>query len=163
MTHFFFMQLFVFLGITMLLYICTYHIFIRMFAYGRCKIAICPKFSTPQLILYFWNSQKYLPRRYTLQLCHNLSWAIRRNRLDKKMDMISFCTYFQKSYLKSLRNFLTDFSQLLINFITNYKSSIFRYTYKMIHQYRDIMALANKFSHELIRTTTNSTPQAAGY
>ena len=89
-------------------YICTYHIFIRMFAYGRCKIAICPKFSTPQLILYFWNSQKYLPRRYTLQLCHNLSWAIRRNRLDKKMDMISFCTYFQKSYLKSLRNFVTD-------------------------------------------------------
>jgi hypothetical protein len=33
----------------------------------------------------------------------------------------------------------------------------------MIHQYRYVMTLANKLCHELIRTTTTDTPQAAGY
>jgi len=163
MAHFFFMQLFIFLVITMLLYICSYHIFIRMFAYCRYKISVRPKFPTPQLDFYFRNSQKYLPRCYTFQLGYYFGWTIRRYRLDKEMNMISFCTYLQKSYLKSSGNLLADFSQFLIYLITDYKSPIFRYTYKMIHQYRDIMTLANKFSHELIRTTTTNTPQAAGY
>ena len=147
----------------MLLYIGSYYVLICMFTYRRHKIAICPKLAAPQLRLYFWNSGKYLSGRYALQFSHYFTRTIRGHRLDEKVDMISICSYLQKSHLKSLRYLLAYVAQYLINFITYYKSSIFRYAYEMIHQYRYVMTLANKLCHELIRTTTTNTPQAAGY
>ncbi len=79
------------------------------------------------------------------------------------MNMISFRIYLQKSYFKSIRYFFTNLAQYLVYFCTYYKSTVLRYTYKVIHLYRYVMAFTNKLSHRLIPTTTTSTPQAAGY
>ena len=125
------MQLIILFGSTMLLYVGTYHVLIRMFTYRRYKIAICPELSSPQLLLYFRNSGKYLSGRYALQFSHYLGRTIRGHRLDEKVDMISICSYFQKSHLKSLGYLLAYVAQYLINFVTYYKSSIFRYTYEI--------------------------------
>ena len=73
--------------------------------------------------------------------------------------MILICAYFQKNQIVAGANFQTYFRENLINFIVDYCSSIFCWKYNVIQQYRNIVAVVDRFTHSPIVQT----PQAAGY
>lgn len=79
------------------------------------------------------------------------------------MDVIPFCSNFQKPYFKPLGDFYANVLQDRIYFIGDYQTPVFGYTDKMIHQYRYVMAFTNQVSHDPIRNPILTTPQAAGY
>lgn len=51
------------------------------------------------------------------------------------MYMVFICTYFQKSYFIPFLNSLTRFFDYPIYIFIYYYSSIFCWTYEMIHEY----------------------------
>ena len=157
------MQLFILAVLTLIFDVLTDNIFICMFANCRHKIAVSPKLTTPQLFFYRWNCRKYFSCYDALNFRYYFSRTIRRNRLDYKMHMIPFCTNFQKSNFISLGNFDTNVFNNCVHFICDNKTSILCNTNKMTHQYRDVLAFTNQVSHEPIRNSILTTPQAAGY
>ena len=159
------MQLLIFTVGTMLLDILADYVFIGMLTYHAYEIAIRSKLpTTPRLFLYRWNvAEDDLSIHFTFHFRHDFRRAVWRKRLDKEMYVISYGTNFIKSYLVSIRYLFANLFQYSIYFTTYYKSSVFRHKHEMIYQYRYIMTLANKFCHELIRTTTATTPLAAWY
>ena len=91
------------------------------------KISICPKFSSPQMFLYFGVNLKDLSPCYAFYHCYYRCRTFARNRLNQKMNIVSFL------YLQ------TNILQGLINLFVEDNSTIFCRTNKMIQQYTNIM------------------------
>jgi len=125
------------------------------------KISVGPKFSTPQFFLHFRMLFENLSGCQTFHCRNDLGWTHSRNALYQKMDVVFVNPNLQKMNLIAFRYFKTDIFQTLINCFAEYNPAIFRWTDKMIQQYRYIMRLVNvfAFAHTL---KVNFSPQAAG-
>ena len=135
--------------------------FVSEFADRVHKIAIGPKFSTPQFFLHIRMLLEYLSCSQTLHCCNDLRWTHPGNTLYQKMNMIFVNPNLQKTNLVSFRYLKTDIFQTLIHCFAENNPAIFRWTDKMIQQYRYIMRPVNvfAFAHTL---KVNFSPQAAG-
>ncbi len=63
------------------------------------------------------------------------------------MHMISIRPNLQKFHLVALFNLYARILQNLVDFRIYYRSPIFRWKYQVIHQYRNIVALADILAH----------------
>jgi len=126
------------------------------------KIPICPKLTSPKLLLHFRMLLENLTSRKVFQNCDDLSRTHSRYRLNQKMNMIFICAYFKKVNLISLLNLKTYRFQRLINSFTEYHFSIFCRTYKMIQKYTYIMRFMYIFALTHTYKDNILSPQAAG-
>ena len=135
--------------------------FVSEFAHRVHKVTVCPKFTTPQLLLHPRMLLENFSGCQTFHCRDNLSRTLLWYTLHQKMDMVFVNPYFQKSNLVSFRYFKTDVFQTLINGFVEHYSTIFRWANKMIQQYRYVMRLVNvfAFAHSI---KINFSPQAAG-
>jgi len=125
------------------------------------KVAIGPKFPTPQFFLHF---RMFLENLTCCQAFHHrndLSWAHSRYALYQEMDVIFVNSNLQKMDLVSFRYLKTDIFQTLINCFAENHPAILCWTNKMVKQHRNIVRLVNvfAFAHTL---KVNFSPQAAG-
>ncbi len=64
-------------------------------------VTLSPKLPTPELPFHFGTSLENFPGYDALYHCDNLRYAVRRNALNKKMNMILVRTNFQEPNLVS--------------------------------------------------------------
>ena len=135
--------------------------FISKLAHGVHKVSIGPKLSTPKLLLHLWMLLDDLSCCQTFQRRNDLGRAHPGNTLYQKMNMIFVNPNLQKTNLITLRYLKTYIFQTLINCFAENNPAIFRWTDKMIQQYRYIMRFVNVFAFAHT-SKVNFSPQAAG-
>ena len=122
-------------------------ILIAMFANSSSKVAVGPKFASPQLLFHFRTTPEHLScgkafyHRY--DFCHAICW----NGLNQEMHMILICTDLQEFQLVSLLYVQTNFLHNLVHMIIKNCTPIFGREYQMVYQYRYVMALMYIFAH----------------
>ena len=116
----------------MMLDVFSYHFYRYLIPHRADKISILPKFSAPQLFLYFWMLLEYYARTYPLQHPHNLCNAISWRECQKYVNMI--WGYLQRVYFKFMM--LCYFSKYLLYsflyFSSQYPLPVFRCPDQMI-------------------------------
>ena len=122
------------------------------------KVAIRPKLAAPELPFDFRATAEDFPRRDALDELHDSLRAVVRNRLDEEMHVIFVCPNLQKRDLVSLGDLKARLFELCIYSRVKYYPSVLRHTDTVVHQYRDVMTLADEFAHPLILAQ-----QAAGH
>ena len=96
------MQLLIFSVFALILNVLTYHIFICMFTNSRHKIAIGPKFPSPQLFFNGRDFGKYLSCCYAFHFSHYLRWAIRPERIGSENGYDPLLHLFPKNEFRSV-------------------------------------------------------------
>lgn len=102
---------------------------------------------SPQFFLHLRTFCKYRFSCNTLYYLYDLLWAILWYGLYQEMYMISICPYFQKSYFISFFYFLTRLFYYFIYLIIYYYSSIFCWTYEVIHKHWYIVRFVYILTH----------------
>lgn len=125
----------------------AYCVFIPMLAYGTGKVSVCPKFSTPKLLLYLGAPLEYLPCRNTLDDRYCSAYAVRWDALHEKMHMIVICANFQEFHLITLLNLYAHLLHHFIYILIKYCPSVLCGKHQMIDKHRNGMALMNIFAH----------------
>lgn len=132
---------------TLIFHIRAYHRFITMLANGGSKVALCPELSSPQLLLHIRTFLEHLPRTQAFDQPHQVGNAVRRNRLNQKMDMILIRTHFQKMNLVTFLDLLTNVRQRPVNLFVEDCTPILRRKNKVIQQNTNIVAFMQILAH----------------
>jgi hypothetical protein len=129
----------------MMLDVFSYHFHRYLIPHRADKISIFPKFSAPQLFLYFWMLLEYYARTYPLQHTHNLCNAISWRECQKYVNMI--WGYLQRVYFKFMM--LCYFSKYLLYsflyFSSQYPLPLLRCPDQMIFRIIHCMACSFKY------------------
>jgi hypothetical protein len=136
--------------------------FAPMTADGADEIAFRPKFSTPQALFDRGDSRKNLPRGQTFDRLHNLGWAIRRHRLDQKMDMIFVGANLDTDHVIALGDLQTDVFECRVDRLVKDDAAILGRTHEMGQQDGDIVALLLIFAHASDKTISQESEASFG-
>ena len=128
------MNSFIFLFFSLSFYICLYTILITMATNSINIKSFCPKLTSPKFLLYFWMKFENLLCCNAFYRLNYPCWTLHWNTLYQKMNMVIICTYLNKQNFKTLGNLKANFFQTLVNRWTEYNSSVFCRTDKMIQQ-----------------------------
>ncbi len=118
-----------------------------MFSNSACKVTVRPEFASPQFLFHLGTAPEYFSCGKAFYHRYDLGYAICRNGLYQKMDVILICTNLQEFQLVSLLDIQTDLLHNIIHMIIKYCAPILGRKNQMIYQYRYIMTLMYVFAH----------------
>lgn len=126
------------------------------------KIAVCPKFSAPELLYHLRVLLEYLPGCDAFQHPDEFTCTPSWDRLNQKMNMILIRSYFEKMNIVSFLDLKTHFLQRFIDCFAKNHSLILSWTNKMIQQYTYVVKHMYVFAFAHTYKDMIFTPQGAG-
>jgi hypothetical protein len=132
---------------SLVLYICTYCIFVSRSSYGVDVKTRCPKAATPKYLADLRVTIEEFPSRDALDGAGDFRRREHGNGLEKEMDVIFVRTDFHENNFVVLAYGPTDVFQGLLDRLRKNLLSIFHRANQMIKDEGDVMGLSEMLAH----------------